>query len=192
MVSRVPGKCPSAGFFFCVTYVCDIISGQENLSNRLIEMAEKAIPETDETALTDGGQGLELSEVLGATLNVHAAETNSDGARGDNDDTVAFLPELDCRIDDQRQNGQKRLMSLFVHNGTCACAWWWLARPFCTWYGGGGWQGRYGHDLRNHIWQVVFGRPMEGEGGSLEEISRDQATRNKKQIDRAETKTYRA
>ncbi len=90
-------------------------------------MAEEAVPEADEAALTDGSEGLELSEVLGAALNVHAAETNADGSRGDNDHAVAFLPELDCRVDDQRQDGQKRLMSLFVHNGTRSCKQRWLA-----------------------------------------------------------------
>lgn len=90
-------------------------------------MTEKAVPEADETALTNGSEGLELGKVLGPALDVHASETNTDGARRDDDDTVALLSELDCRVDDQRQNGQKRLMSLFVHNGTCSCTWWWLA-----------------------------------------------------------------
>lgn len=138
------------------THVCDIIPGEEDLGDRLIKMTEKAIPEANETTLTDGSKSLELSEVLGAALNIHATETNANGTRGDNDDTVALLSELDCGIDDQRQNGKKRLMSGFVHNGTCSCRRSWLA-PCASlaarWVAG---SKIWGHDHGSHIWQVVF------------------------------------
>lgn len=41
-----------------VPYVCNIISGEENLSNGLVKMTKQAIPKRDETALSDSSQSL--------------------------------------------------------------------------------------------------------------------------------------
>ncbi len=70
-----------------------------------------------------GSSYLKLGEMLGTAINVHAPQTNANGAGRDNDDSMAFLAKLDGGIDDQGQDRQERLMSLFVHNGTCAYDW---------------------------------------------------------------------
>lgn len=54
--------------------------------------------------------------MFGFFLNIHSPQANADGARGDNDDPMAMFPELDRRVHDQGQDGQKGLMSLFVNN----------------------------------------------------------------------------
>lgn len=41
-----------------VPYVCNVISGEENLSNGLVKMTKQAIPKRDETALSDSSQSL--------------------------------------------------------------------------------------------------------------------------------------
>lgn len=122
-------------------YVCNVISGKEDLSNRLVHMAKQAVPEGNKTALSNSSQGLkkrvsylaarflsvlaggtylQLSEVLGATLNVHASQTDANSARRHNDDAVAILAQLNGGVDDEGKDGQKRLMRLFVDNGTGA------------------------------------------------------------------------
>lgn len=102
------------------TYIGDIVTGEENLGNGLVHVVEQAVPETHETALTDGSQSLELSKMLGALVNIHAAKTNTDGSGGDDDNSVALLAELDCSVDNQSQNRQERLMCLFIDNRTGA------------------------------------------------------------------------
>jgi hypothetical protein len=37
--------------------------------------------------------------MLGALLDIHASETNTDGARGNNDDPVAIFAKLHGRVD---------------------------------------------------------------------------------------------
>lgn len=59
--------------------------------------------------------------MLGTAINVHASQTNANGTGRDDDDSVAFLAKLDSGIDNQGQDRQERLMSLFVDNRTSAC-----------------------------------------------------------------------
>lgn len=84
-------------------------------------MVEQTVPKTHETALADGSQSLELSKMLGALVNIHAAETNTDGSGGDDDNSVALLAELDSSVDNKSQNRQKRLVCLFIDNRAGAC-----------------------------------------------------------------------
>ena len=65
---------------------------------------------------------LQLCQMLWPLVNVHAAQANANSSRGDDDDPVAIFAQLASRVDDERQNGQQRLMRLFVHNGARAYA----------------------------------------------------------------------
>ena len=60
---------------------------------------------------------LQLSEMLGSLLDVHAAEAYTNGTRGDKNDPVTRLPKLDGSVHDQGQDGQQGLMCLFINNG---------------------------------------------------------------------------
>ena len=103
------------------TYIGDIVTGEKDLGNRLVHVVEQTVPETHETALADGSQSLELSKMLGALVNIHAAKTNTDGSGGDDDNSVALLAELDSSVDNKSQNRQERLVCLFIDNRAGAC-----------------------------------------------------------------------
>lgn len=58
--------------------------------------------------------------MLWPLVDTHAAETDADGPRGDDDDPVAIFPQLDGRVNDEGQGGQQRLMRLLVDDGARA------------------------------------------------------------------------
>lgn len=64
---------------------------------------------------------LQLSQVLWPLVDVHASETDANSAGRDDDDAVASLLKLDGSVDDEGQDGQQRLMRLFIDDGACAC-----------------------------------------------------------------------
>jgi hypothetical protein len=105
------------------------------LSNVLSQVVKETVPKTDETTLTDCRQclfkcekfelnfavsssktHLQLSEMLWSFLDVHASETNADGPRGNDDYLVSILSQLHCRVDDESENRQQRLMCHFVND----------------------------------------------------------------------------
>lgn len=59
--------------------------------------------------------------MLGALVDLHSLEADANSSRGDDDNSVAILSQLECSVHNQGKNGQKRLMSPLVHDG---------ARPF--------------------------------------------------------------
>ena len=108
-----------------MTYVGDIAPRQQDLGDGLAEVGKQAVPETHEAALADGCEGLQLRQVLGPLLDVHPAQADADSAGRDDDDFVAILSQLDGRLDDGRQDGEQRLMALFVDDGARA----WVCQP---------------------------------------------------------------
>lgn len=84
-------------------------------------MAEQAVPDVHETALADGGEGLQLGEMLGPPVLLHAAQADADGARGHEDDAVAIFAQGVGGLDDQREVGEERLVGLLVYYGTSPC-----------------------------------------------------------------------
>lgn len=83
-------------------------------------MVEETIPDIHQTALAYGSQGLELREVLWPLVLLHAAQADADGAGGDDDHAVAIFTQLVCGLDYEREVGEKRLVGLLVHYGTCS------------------------------------------------------------------------
>lgn len=65
---------------------------------------------------------LQLGEVLGLLVDVHATQTDANGTRRDNDDAVARLLQLDGRVDNEGEDWQEGLMGFFVDNGARAWA----------------------------------------------------------------------
>ena len=99
-------------------------------------MGKQAVPEAHQAALANGCEGLPLSavycvvhhvddartylqlgQVLWPLLDVHPPQADADGAGRDDDDLVAILSQLHGRLDDGRQDGEERLMALFVDDG---------------------------------------------------------------------------
>lgn len=80
-------------------------------------MVEQTVPKAHQPALADGSEGLQLGEMLGPLVDIHAAQANADGAGRDNDNFVAIFPQLHCRLYYGRQDGQKRLVGLLIDNG---------------------------------------------------------------------------
>lgn len=103
------------------TYVCYVVPRQQDLRDGLLQVLEDAVPYAHEAALADGGEGLQLGEVFGAFLLVHAAQADADGARGDDDDAVAIFAELVGGFCYEGEVGQQWLVCLLVHDGTCSC-----------------------------------------------------------------------
>lgn len=62
------------------THVGNVVPRQQDLGDGLLEVLEDAVPDAHEAALADGGEGLQLGEVLGALVLVHAAQADADGA----------------------------------------------------------------------------------------------------------------
>lgn len=82
------------------TYIGDIISSEENLGDGLPIVAKEAIPQTQQTTLANGCQGLQGVQVLRTLVLVHPLQPNPDGARGHNNDFVSILTKLDGRRND--------------------------------------------------------------------------------------------
>jgi hypothetical protein len=55
-----------------------------------------------------------LGQVLGTLFNVHSPQANANGARGDDDDSVAIFPQLVGRVHNEGQYGQQGLMGIFI------------------------------------------------------------------------------
>lgn len=100
------------------THIRYVAPGQQDLSDGLLQVAEEAVPDVHEAALADGGEGLQLGEVLGPPVLVHAAQADADGARGDEDDTVAIFAQGMGGLDDEREVGEEGLVGFFVDYGT--------------------------------------------------------------------------
>jgi len=96
-------------------------------------MGKEAVPKTHQPALSNGSQGLhgvsdelcvvrgvrsylQLRKMLGSLLDVHPPQADANGARRDDDDLVAILPQLHGRLYYRCQDGEEGLMALFVHN----------------------------------------------------------------------------
>lgn len=60
--------------------------------------------------------------MLWSFLDVHASQTNSNGARGDNDDSVTIFAQLHGCVDDESQNRQQGLVSLLIDDGAGSCS----------------------------------------------------------------------
>jgi len=58
--------------------------------------------------------------MLRPLLNIHPPQPDADGARRDDDDLVAILPQLHSRFHYRRQDGEEGLMTLFVDDGARA------------------------------------------------------------------------
>jgi hypothetical protein len=54
--------------------------------------------------------------MLGALLHVHTTQANANGTGRNNADAMAIFPQLHRRVDDEGENGQQRLMCLFIDN----------------------------------------------------------------------------
>jgi hypothetical protein len=63
---------------------------------------------------------LQLGKMLGPLLYVHPPQADANGARRDDDDLVAILPQLHGRLNYRRQDGEEGLMALFVDNRACS------------------------------------------------------------------------
>lgn len=83
-------------------------------------MIEKAVPDIHQATLANGSKGLQLGEVLGTLLLIHAAQAYANGAGRDDDDAVAIFAQLVGGLDDEREVGEERLVGLFVYDGGCA------------------------------------------------------------------------
>ena len=104
-------------------YVGDIVAGDEYLRDGLLEHAKELIPEGDEPALADRGEGLLLAD--GAFLGsgkVHAVESHPDSAGGDDHDAVAQGAEGAARLDEggeRRELGKVGRFRLENTRGAC-------------------------------------------------------------------------
>lgn len=87
----------------------------------LFEVAEQAVPYVHQAALADGSQGLELSHMFWPLLPLHAPHADANGARRDDDDSVAIFPEPVGSLDYEGQVGEEWLVSLLIYNGTSPC-----------------------------------------------------------------------
>lgn len=102
------------------THIGYVVPRQQDLGDGLLQVLEEAVPDAHQAALADGGEGLQLGEVLGALLLVHAAQADADGARGDDDDAVAILAQLVGGLGYEREVGEVRLVRLLVDDGACS------------------------------------------------------------------------
>jgi hypothetical protein len=59
--------------------------------------------------------------MLGSFFDVHPPQADSNSARRDNDDLVAILPQPNGRLDNETEDGKKRLVALFVHDRASSC-----------------------------------------------------------------------
>jgi hypothetical protein len=99
----------SGGTFIRITqlaHIGNITSCQEDLGNGLHEMGEQAVPETHQSALTDGCKGLQLGEMFWSLIDVHPPEPNTNGSRRDDDDLVPIFPQFHSRFHYRRQDGK--------------------------------------------------------------------------------------
>jgi hypothetical protein len=60
---------------------------------------------------------LQSGDMLWPLLDIHPPQPDADGARRDDDDLVAILPQPHCRFHYRRQDGEEGLMRLFVDDG---------------------------------------------------------------------------
>lgn len=81
-----------------------------------MQVFKQRVPQTNETALANGSEGLQLGEVLWTVLYVHAAQTDANGTGRDDDDAVALLAEAHGGLDDLGEGGNERLMTDSVDN----------------------------------------------------------------------------
>lgn len=102
------------------THIRYVVPGQQDLGDGLLEMIEQAVPDVHQAALANGSEGLQLGEVLGTLLLVHAAQADADGAGGDNDNAMPIFTQLVGGLDNQREVGEQRLVGLLVYNGGCS------------------------------------------------------------------------
>lgn len=100
--------------------VGNIVAREQDLGNGLAPVHEELVPETHEFALADGSQCLDLWEVLWPAFHVHVAESDTNGARRDDDDLVSIFLQFARRFDNCAQDGEEGLMRLFVDNGRSA------------------------------------------------------------------------
>lgn len=63
---------------------------------------------------------LQLGEMFRPLVDIHASKTDADGTGRHDDDTVARLLQLDGSVHNKGQDGQERLVCLFIHNRACA------------------------------------------------------------------------
>lgn len=54
--------------------------------------------------------------MLGPVIDVHTAQSNANGTRGDDDNSVAIFLELGSRVDNECENWKKRFMCCLVDN----------------------------------------------------------------------------
>lgn len=119
-----PFNGPGPAGVLSVTHICYVVPSEEDLGDRLLQVSEQAVPDVHEATLAYGGEGLQLGEVLGPLVLLHATEADADGAGRDEDDAVAILAQLVGGLDDEREVGEEGLVGLLVHYGACSCAAW--------------------------------------------------------------------
>lgn len=99
------------------TYIRNVVPREQNLGHGLSKVTKQVVPQADQPALTDGRQGLKRRQVLWSVIHLHPQQADADGAGRHDDDAVAILSQLDGRLDDERQDGQQRLVRGLVDDG---------------------------------------------------------------------------
>jgi len=84
--------------------VGNVVSCEQNLSDWLSSVHEQLIPQTHELALSNGSQGLDLRKVFRSAFHVHVAQSDANGAGGDNDYAMPIFLEFAGGFDDGREN----------------------------------------------------------------------------------------
>lgn len=59
--------------------------------------------------------------MLGTLVDLHSLETNANGSRGDNDNSVAILSQLESSVYNQSEDWQEGFMSLLIYDGARPC-----------------------------------------------------------------------
>jgi hypothetical protein len=54
--------------------------------------------------------------MFGPFLDIHPSKTDTNSARGDDDDSVTMFGQFDCSIHNEGDHRQQRLMSLLIDN----------------------------------------------------------------------------
>lgn len=71
--------------------VGDVISCEQDLGDGLPSVHKQLVPQTHELALSDSSQSLDLWEMFRSSVHHHVAESDANGARGDNDDAMSIF-----------------------------------------------------------------------------------------------------
>lgn len=90
------------------SHITDIRPREQDLRNRLVDLREQIVPESNEASLPNGRERLLAAQPLPALLEAHVSQSDADSATGTQHDLVSMGTERDDRLDHRAKELQSR------------------------------------------------------------------------------------